>query len=58
LWRGGLGSFAVTASAVLHQDEGTQARIREAFARRAEAYRTADGLVIPFAFRVASARKP
>jgi len=58
LWRGGLGSFAVTGSAVLAQDTATQARIREAFARRAAAYRTADGLTIPFAFRVASGRKP
>ena len=57
LWRGGLGSFAVTGSAVAHQDAATQARIRQAFERRAQAYKTADGLVIPFAFRVVSGRK-
>ena len=57
LWRGGLGSFAVTGSAVAHQDTATQARIRQAFDRRAQAYRTADGLLIPFAFRVANGRK-
>ena len=58
LWRGGLGSFAVTASAIAHQDAETQAKIRAALERRAAAYRTGDGLVIPFAFRIASGRKP
>jgi SAM-dependent methyltransferase len=57
LWRGGLGSFAVTGSAVAHQDAITQTCIRQAFERRVEPYRTADGLLIPFAFRVASGRK-
>lgn len=57
LWRGGLGSFAVTGSAVAHQDTATQARIRQAFERRAQPYKTAEGLLIPFAFRVASGRK-
>ncbi|HET7851081.1 MAG TPA: class I SAM-dependent methyltransferase [Pseudolabrys sp.] len=57
LWRGGLGSFAITGSAVAHQDAATQTRIRQALERRAQPYRTADGLLIPFAFRVASGRK-
>jgi hypothetical protein len=47
LWRGGLGSFAVTASAIAHQYEATQQAIRSALVRRAEPYRTPDGLVLP-----------
>jgi ubiquinone/menaquinone biosynthesis C-methylase UbiE len=57
LWRGGLGSFAVTASAVAHQDAATQAAIRGALERRAEAYRTADGLKVPVAFKIGAGRK-
>jgi SAM-dependent methyltransferase len=57
LWRGGLGSFAVTASAIAHQDEMTQQAIRASLARRAESYRTPDGLVLPISFKVAAGRK-
>ncbi len=57
LWRGGLGSFAVTASAIAHQDAATQAAIRAALERRAEAYRTADGLKVPVAFKIGAGRK-
>jgi SAM-dependent methyltransferase len=57
LWRGGLGSFAVTASAITHQDEPTQAKIRAALERRAKAYMTVDGLVLPVAFKIAAGRK-
>jgi ubiquinone/menaquinone biosynthesis C-methylase UbiE len=57
LWRGGLSSFAVTTAAVLSQDLATQEKIRAAFERRTQTYKTADGLVLPVAFRVASGRK-
>jgi len=57
LWRGGLGSFAVTASAIDHQDVATQHAIRAALARRATAYHTPAGLELPVAFRIGSGRK-
>ena len=57
LWRGGLGSFAVTASAIDHQDVTTQHAIRAAMERRATAYRTPAGLELPVAFRIGSGRK-
>jgi SAM-dependent methyltransferase len=57
LWRGGLGSFAVTASAIDHQDVATQHAIRAAMERRATAYRTVAGLELPVAFRIGSGQK-
>jgi hypothetical protein len=57
LWHGGLGSLALSASAVLHQDAATQAAIKAALAKRAAAYETASGLEIPVAFRVGAGRK-
>jgi SAM-dependent methyltransferase len=57
LWRGGLGSFAVTASAIEHQDAATREAIRAALERRAMAYRTPAGLELPVAFRIGSGRK-
>jgi len=57
LWRGGLGSFAVTASAIVHQDAATQAAIRASLERRAAAYRTPAGLVLPVAFKIGSGQK-
>ena len=57
LWRGGLGSFAVTASAIAHQDEATQQAIRTALVQRAEAYLTPNGLALPISFMVAAGRK-
>jgi len=57
LWRGGLGSFAVTASAIVRQDAATQAAIRASLERRAEAYRTLAGLVLPVGFKIGSGRK-
>ncbi len=57
LWRGGLGSFAVTASAIDRQNAATQAAIRASLERRAAAYRTPAGLVIPIAFKIGSGRK-
>jgi ubiquinone/menaquinone biosynthesis C-methylase UbiE len=58
LWRGGLGSFAVTASAIAHQDTATQAAIRAALERRAAAYKTSAGLLLPVAFKIGVGRKP
>ena len=58
LWRGGLGSFAVAGSAIVHQDAATQAAIRAALERRAEAYRTAGGLSLPIAFKIGAGQKP
>ncbi|MBV9560791.1 MAG: methyltransferase domain-containing protein [Bradyrhizobium sp.] len=57
LWRGGLGSFAVTASAIVHQDAATQAAIRASLERRAAVYRTPAGLVLPVAFRIGSGQR-
>jgi SAM-dependent methyltransferase len=58
LWRGGLGSFAVTASAITHQDEATQEAIRAALERRLAAYKTSAGLNLPVAFRIGAGLKP
>jgi ubiquinone/menaquinone biosynthesis C-methylase UbiE len=58
LWHGGLGSFAVAASAITHQEAATQAAIRAALERRAEAYRTSAGLNLPIAFKVGAGQKP
>jgi ubiquinone/menaquinone biosynthesis C-methylase UbiE len=58
LWRGGLGSFAVTASAIDHQNAATQTAIRSALERRAAAYKTAAGLQLPVAFKIGAGRKP
>jgi len=57
LWRGGLGSFAVTASAIAHQNAATQQAIRAALERRAAAYQTAAGLRLPVAFKIGAGRK-
>jgi ubiquinone/menaquinone biosynthesis C-methylase UbiE len=47
LWCGGLGSFAVTAAAIAHQDKKTQDAIRAALERRPAAYKTPSGLKAP-----------
>jgi SAM-dependent methyltransferase len=57
LWHGGLGSLALSASAVLGQDAATQEAIKAALEKRATAYRTATGLELPVAFRVGAGRK-
>ncbi len=57
LWQAGMGGMVVTASAVAAQDAATQARARDALARRAEAYRSAQGLEIPIAFLIGTGRK-
>jgi SAM-dependent methyltransferase len=58
LWQAGMGGMAVTAAAVSAQDAATQARVRDAIARRAEAYRGPRGLDIPIAFLIGVGRKP
>jgi SAM-dependent methyltransferase len=58
LWRGGLGSFAVTASAIAHQHAATQAAIRAALERRAAVYHSPNGLMLPIAFKIGAGRKP
>lgn len=58
LWRGGLGSFAVAGSAIVYQNAATQAAIRAALERRAEAYRTSAGLNLPIAFKIGAGQKP
>jgi SAM-dependent methyltransferase len=57
LWYGGLGSFAMTGSAIAHQDQATQVAIRAALERRAAAYRTPVGLELPIAFKIGAGRK-
>jgi SAM-dependent methyltransferase len=57
LWHGGLGSFAMTASAIVNQDAATQAAIRASLERRAAAYRTPAGLVLPIAFKIGSGQR-
>jgi ubiquinone/menaquinone biosynthesis C-methylase UbiE len=57
LWCGGLGSFAVTASAIAHQDAKTQAAIRAALERRTAVYMTPSGIKLPVAFKIGSGTK-
>jgi hypothetical protein len=57
LWRGGLGSFAITATAIIHQSAATQKAIRDALERRAAVYATPAGLVLPVAFKIGAGRK-
>lgn len=58
LWRGGLGSFVLTGAVIRGQDQATQDLIRAAFERCAGAYRSADGLNLPIAFKTGSGRRP
>ncbi len=57
LWQAGMGGMVVTASAVAAQDTAIQAQARDALARRAEAYRSSQGLEIPIAFLIGTGRK-
>lgn len=57
LWRGGLGGCALTASAIADQDAATKAAIRAALERRAEHYKTAEGIKLPIAFKIGAGRK-
>jgi hypothetical protein len=47
LWRGGLGSFAITATAIVHQSVATQEAIHAALERRAAVYVTPAGFRTP-----------
>ncbi len=58
LWRGGLGSLVLTGAAIRQQDQETQGAIRAAFERRASAYKTANGLDLPVAFKIGSGQRP
>jgi SAM-dependent methyltransferase len=58
LWRGGLDSLVLTGAVIRHQDQATQDLIRAEFERRAGAYKSADGLNLPIAFKVGSGRRP
>jgi len=56
LWHGGLGSFAVTALAISHQDKSTQEAIRMALERRAAIYKSSGGYTLPIAFKIGHGR--
>jgi SAM-dependent methyltransferase len=56
-WRGGLGSFVLTAAAIRSQDTAMQAAIRAAFDRRIERYRGDRGFAMPIAFKIGQGRK-
>ena len=51
------GGMVVTASAVAAQGAAIQAQARDALTRRAEAYRSSQGLEIPIAFLIGTGRK-
>jgi SAM-dependent methyltransferase len=57
-WHGGLGSMVRAAAMIVGQPPAVQDRVRRAFDRLAEAYRTPDGFVVPAAAKIASGRKP
>lgn len=57
LWRAGTGGMAVTAAAITAQDAATRDRARDSIARRAEIYRSRQGLEIPIAFYIGAATK-
>jgi hypothetical protein len=52
-----MGSFAVTASTIAHQDKATQVAIRTALERRASTYKTPAGLELPVAFKIGAGQK-
>ncbi len=58
LWRGGLGSLVLTGAVIRRQDQATQDSIRAVFERRACAYKTANGLNLPIAFKIGSGQRP
>jgi hypothetical protein len=58
LWQGGLGSLVLTGSAIRHQDKAKQDLIRTAFERRANVYKSNDGLNLPVAFKIGSGQQP
>lgn len=58
LWQGGLGSLVLTGAVIRKQDEATRESIRAAFERRASAYKSAEGVNLPIAFKIGSGRRP
>ena len=57
-WDGLLGGTVRVSALVLGQEEDTQQRIRAAFERRMDEYRTADGFELPVSAKLASGLKP
>jgi SAM-dependent methyltransferase len=57
-WDGLLGGTVRVSALVLGQADDTQQRIREAFDRRMDEYRTTDGFELPVSVKLASGRKP
>lgn len=57
LWNGLTGATVRMSALVMAQPEETRQRIHEAFDRRMEDYRTADGFELPVSVKLASARK-
>jgi SAM-dependent methyltransferase len=53
-WEGGLASLVRASAGVLAQPPAMQGRIRAAFERLAEAYRTDDGLAVPSVAKIAA----
>jgi hypothetical protein len=58
LWRGLLGGTVRTSALILRQSDDVQRRIRAAFDRIVQPYRTGDRLEIPVSVKLASGRKP
>lgn len=57
-WDGGMGSLVRAAALVIGQPPDVQQRIRRAFDRLAEPYRTGDAFMVPLAAKIGSGRKP
>lgn len=57
-WDGLTGATVRMSWLVMAQPEDTRQRIREAFDRRLEDYRTADGFELPVSVKLGSGRKP
>jgi len=57
-WEGGLASLVRASAGVLAQSPTMQRKIRAAFERLAEAYRTADGLAVPSVAKIAAGCRP
>lgn len=57
MWQGAMTGMGLTGAALKSQDAPTLQAIREAFERRALAYRHGDGLSIPVAFRIGAGRR-
>jgi ubiquinone/menaquinone biosynthesis C-methylase UbiE len=57
-WNGLVGGTVRMSALVLGQPEDMRHRIREAFDRRLEKYRTAEGIELPVSVKLAAGRKP